>query len=252
MIDLSKQKAIVTGGSRGIGAATANLLAEAGADVAIVFREDYSSAHKVIRKITEFRRNGIEVRGRVESYENCMKIVNKIIKKFNRVDILVNCAGVWEFGEIDRMSVNQWNRTISINLTGTFNMCRVVIPFMKKQKYGRIINISSTAGQRGEQFHSHYAASKGGINAFTKSLSVELVKYGILVNCIAPGWVQTDMIKREISDPRKRSEILKGIPRGKIASPEDIAGPIVFLASKLSNHIVGEIINVNGGSVLCG
>lgn len=252
MIDLSMQKAIVTGGSRGIGAATATLLAEAGADVAIVFREDYSSAHKVIRKITEFYRDGIEVRGRVESYGNCVKMVNKIIKKFNRVDILVNCAGVWEFGEIDRMSINQWKRTININLTGSFNMCRVVIPFMKKQKYGRIINISSTAGQRGERFHSHYAASKGGINAFTKSLGVELVKFGILVNCIAPGWVQTEMIKREISNPRKRSEIIKGIPRGKIASPQDIAGPIVFLASKLSNHIVGEIINVNGGSVLCG
>lgn len=250
MIDLSMQKAIVTGGSRGIGAAAAVLLAEAGADVAIIFREDYSSAQGVIKEITEFHRDGLPVRGSIESYGECVKMVNKIIKKFSRVDILVNCAGIWKFGEIDKMSVNQWKRTININLTGTFNMCRAVIPFMKKQKYGRIINISSTAGQRGEPFYSHYAASKGGIIAFTRSLGVELIKHGIWVNCISPGWVDTEMIKREISNPKRMNEILKTIPRGKIATPDEIAGPIVFLASKLANHIVGEIINVNGGSVL--
>ncbi len=149
------------------------------------------------------------------------------------------------------MSLAEWRKTIEVNLTGIFSMCKVVIPIMKKQKYGRIINISSTAGQRGEAFHSHYAASKGGVIAFTKSIAPELIKDGIRVNCVAPGWVDTEMIAKVYKSSRHRTEINQSIPRGKVASPQDIAGPIVFLASNLADHIVGTVLNVNGGSVLC-
>ena len=178
--------------------------------------------------------------------------MKNVRNKFQRIDILVNNAGIWEYGKIGEMTPKQWQRTIEINLTGTFNMCNVVVPIMQKQKYGRIINISSTAGQRGEALHSHYAASKGGIIAFTKSLGPELIRDGIWVNCVAPGWVNTDMVSDVFKNLKETKEIVKSIPRGKVATPEEIAGPIIFLASHLADNIVGEILNVNGGSVLCG
>ena len=252
MIDLSNQVAVVTGGSRGIGAATAEMFSQVGANVAIIYRKDADSAAKVIRKIEKYGRTGIAIKGNIENYADCKSIVKTVIKKFNRIDILVNCAGIWEYGEIGKITEKDWQRTIDINLTGTFNMCKVIVPIMKRQKYGRIINISSTAGQRGEAFHSHYAASKSGVIAFTKSLGPELIKDRIWVNCVAPGWVDTDMVADELKNPKSKKEISQIIPRGKIGKPEEIAGPIIFLASHLADHIVGEIINVNGGSVLCG
>jgi 3-oxoacyl-[acyl-carrier protein] reductase len=148
------------------------------------------------------------------------------------------------------MKPSDWDRTLRINLTSLYNMTRLVAPVMKKQKYGRIINIASTAGQRGEAFHSHYAASKGGAIAFTKSVAVELIRHGINVNCIAPGWVKTDMTAHVFRNRKMREEIINQIPRQLIATPDDIAGPILFLASKLANHLVGTVLNVNGGSVL--
>jgi 3-oxoacyl-[acyl-carrier protein] reductase len=131
-------------------------------------------------------------------------------------------------------------------------MCNAVIPHMKARKYGRIINISSTAGQRGEAYHSPYAASKGGVIAFTKSIAAELIKHGIWVNCVAPGWVDTEMISDAVQNPKNKREIEETIPRGTLSAPEEIAGPILFLASHFANNIVGEVINVNGGSVFCG
>ncbi|MGA2625253.1 MAG: SDR family NAD(P)-dependent oxidoreductase [Bacteroidota bacterium] len=252
MIDLSNQVAVVTGGSRGIGAATAGLLAHAGADVIIIYKSSVKKAVDVANSIASQGRECIALRGRLENMSECKKIVKTVIREFKRIDILVNSAGVWEFGEIGAMAQRDWNRSIAINLTSTFNMCNLVVPFMKRQKYGRIINISSTAGQRGEAFHSHYAAAKGGVIAFTKSLAAELISSGIWVNCVAPGWVLTDMTSNELGKSKSRLEILKTIPRGKIATPEEIAGPILFLSSKLADNIVGEVLNVNGGSVLCG
>lgn len=252
MIDLSGQLALVTGGSRGIGAATAILLARAGADVAIFFRKDNMAAERVVQQIEHIGRKALPVRCRIENYQACQTAVREVLKRFKRIDILVNCAGIWEYGEIGRMSPHEWQKTIDINLTGTFNTCNLVVPIMRKQKYGRIINVSSTAGQRGEAFHSHYAGSKGGVIAFTKSIAVELIRDGIWVNCVAPGWVDTDMIAHVFRNPRMKREILQSIPRGKIATPEEVAGPILFLTSHLADNIVGEVLNVNGGSVLCG
>jgi len=252
MIDLSNQVAVVTGGSRGIGAATAILLARAGANVVITYHKNVERAVDVADGIASQGRECIALKGKLENMSECQEIIRAVIREFKRIDILVNSAGIWEFGEIGKMTQKDWNRTIAINLTSTFNMCNLVVPFMKKQQYGRIINISSTAGQRGEAFHSHYAAAKGGVIAFTKSLAAELISSGIWVNCVAPGWVFTDMTSNELGKSKSRLEILKTIPRGKIGTPEEVAGPILFLSSRLADNVVGEVLNVNGGSVLCG
>jgi 3-oxoacyl-[acyl-carrier protein] reductase len=252
MVKLTGQVVLITGGSRGIGAATAVMFAKADADVAITYQKDKKAALTVLQKIHQLGREGIAVRCNVANFADVKKAVTQVYKNFGKIDVLVNNAGVWTFGQVERMSEKVWDKTINANLKGTFNMCKAVVSIMKKQKYGRIINVSSTAGQRGEAFHSHYAASKGGVNAFTKSLGAELISEGIWVNCVAPGWVVTDMTSFELKQRKTKIAIEQSIPRGKIASPEEIAGPILFLASELSNNIVGEILNVNGGSVLCG
>ena len=178
--------------------------------------------------------------------------VKFILNKFGKIDVLVNNTGIWKFGEADNMSLKEWNETIQINLTSTFLVTREVIPSMKKNEFGRIINISSTAGQRGEAFYSHYAASKGGIISYTKSLAAELGKYNITTNCVAPGWVDTEMVTSVFSDEEYKEKERRAIPVQRIATAEDIAGPVLFLASDLARHVNGEILNVNGGSILCG
>lgn len=252
MINLEGQVAIITGGSRGIGSATARLFARAGARVAVVYRDDIQAARKTLSGIRKSGGSGEIFRCRVENASDCRNLVKKVIKSFSGIDILVNCAGIWEYGEIDRMSPADWDRTININLTGTFNMVSSVVRKMKRQGYGRVINIASTAGQRGEPCHSHYAASKGGVISLTKSIATELIADGIWVNCVAPGWVLTDMVAPAMRNLKARRQILDSIPRKVIANPDEIAGPILFLASHLADNIVGEVLNVNGGSVLCG
>lgn len=252
MIKLSNQVALVTGGSRGIGAATAIMLAQAGADVAIMFKKNRRAAKRVIERITAIGRRSSALQGDLGEHDSCKKVVSGVVKEFGRIDILVNCGGIWENAPISTITPNQWRKTLNVNLDGSFSMCRLVVPVMINQGYGRIINMASTAGQRGEPSHSHYAASKGAIIAFTKSIAVELIKHNIWVNCVAPGWVSTDMTSRVEGDRRELRGILANIPRGRFATPEEIAGPVLFLASSLSDHIVGEIMNVNGGSILCG
>jgi 3-oxoacyl-[acyl-carrier protein] reductase len=252
MIDLSGQCAIVTGGSRGIGAATSLMLAKAGANVGFTFSNNRTEASKIRKMIIGLGRQCLAMKVHVEKSTDCQKFIRVVQKKFGRVDILVNNAGIWEYGKVSEMTDSTWQKTIDINLNSTFNMCHFVIPVMKRQKYGRIINISSTAGQRGECYHSHYAASKGAIISFTKSIAVEVIKDGIWVNCVAPGWVRTDMTSNVWKNSRLAKKVYASIPLGRFAEPEEIAGPILFLTSHLANNIIGEILNVNGGSVLCG
>ena len=173
-------------------------------------------------------------------------------KDFGQIDILVNNAGIWKEAAIEEMTLDEWNEMMNINLTSVYLLSNLVVPGMKQNNFGRIINIASTAGQRGEAFHSHYAASKGGMISFTKSLASELGKFNITVNCVAPGWVVTDMTTDSLSDMETNKKVLSDIPLNKIAKPVEIAGPVLFLASNLASHITGEILNVNGGSVLCG
>ena len=249
MIGLKNKTALVTGGSRGIGRACVQLLGKAGADVAFTYNTSEQLANELCdefsgsNKVRSFKVNT----GNEEDIYNVIKLVEN---DFGKIDILVNNAGIWEKSEIEKLSLDNWNRTININLTGSFLFTKYTVPIMKKNKFGRIINISSTAGQRGEALYSHYAASKGGMIAFTKSIAGELGQYNITVNSVAPGWVKTDMTKNVFENKSEEEKIIKEIPLRKIAAPEDVAGAVVFLASELASHITGSIINVNGGSVL--
>jgi 3-oxoacyl-[acyl-carrier protein] reductase len=251
MINLKSKVALITGGSRGIGAACVKLFAEAGADVAFTYQLNTKAADEIALDCS----NNSKVKAYkcdLNSAKEIEETVKNIYSDFLKIDILVNNAGIWKYGQADKMSLQDWEETIRINLTGTFLFTKAVIPSMKKNRFGRIINITSTAGQRGEANHSHYASSKGGVISFTKSLATELGPFNITTNSIAPGWVYTDMTSDELSDKEYLSEVERDIPLQRVATAEDIAGPVLFLASELARHINGEILNVNGGSILCG
>jgi 3-oxoacyl-[acyl-carrier protein] reductase len=251
MILLNNLNVLVTGGSRGIGKACVELFLQAGANVAFTFNSASDEAQKIISSYngsSKIKLYKVNLNDHVE-IENKVK---GILNDFNRIDILVNNAGIWKEAAIDEMQIENWDETMNINLTSAYLFTKFIVPGMKERKFGRIINISSTAGQRGEAFHSHYAASKGGMISLTKSLASELGEYNITVNCIAPGWVYTDMTTDSLLKQDLHKKVLNDIPLRKIAKPEEIAGPVLFLASNLASHITGEILNVNGGSVLCG
>ncbi|HEV8375262.1 MAG TPA: 3-oxoacyl-ACP reductase family protein [Candidatus Polarisedimenticolia bacterium] len=251
MIDLSGRAALVTGGSRGIGRATSLLLARAGADVAITYRLEQRAAESVVAEIGRLGRGSLALQGDLSRHKDAGAAVRSAVEALGRLDILVNNHGIWKDGPIETMTEDEWDETLDVNLKGVFLCTQAAVPVMKRQRYGRIINIASTAGQRGEAMHSHYAASKGGIISFTKSLGPELCRHGILVNCVAPGWVDTDMSAAALAG-EEREKILGTIPLGRPGTPEEIAGGVLFFASELAGYCCGEVLNVNGGSVLCG
>lgn len=252
MIDLDGRVALVTGGSRGIGAAAAKALAQAGAVVAITYTSNRKRARSVAEQVAAIGRECLSIKANVSSSIEVHRAVKIVRDTYRRVDILVNNAGIWKRASIGSMTEKEWDETMDVNLKGTFFFCREVAPLMKKRRRGKIINISSTAGQRGEPHYSHYAASKGGMIAFTKSIAVELAPFNVNVNCIAPGWVDTDMTASALRSRAMQKEIPTIIPRGRVATPEEIASSVLFLASDLSNHYVGAILSVNGGGVLYG
>lgn len=250
MINFRNKVVLITGASRGIGRAAAILFAKAGAALALNFHQNDHAATDVLGQITAFNNKAKLFKANVAKYHAIENMVNDLLSYFGKIDILINNAGIWTEGAIESMPEQVWDETLDVNLKGIYNCCKAVIPSMISSGGGRIINISSTAGQRGEPLHSHYAAAKGAIISFTKSLAVELASKNILVNCVAPGWVYTDMSKEAY---KKESEkILNTIPLRRMAAAEEIAGAILFLASDLATYITGEILNVNGGSVLCG
>jgi len=250
MISLRNKVAVITGGSRGIGAATAKLLARAGADIVINYLENEKEACSVANEIQSTGQRVVLHRGNVGERNTAKNLISLALQRFDRLDILVNNAGIWTHGAIGQMSEDVWDQTMEVNLRSLFNVTDAAIPALKKSASGRIINISSTAGQRGESFHAHYAASKGGVLAFTKSIAVELAPHRILVNSVAPGWVDTDMNAEVFADSEFKNRAIEGIPLRKIATAEDVAGSVLFLASDFASHITGSTINVNGGSVL--
>jgi len=250
MISLTNRVALITGASRGIGREAALLMAQAGAKVVINFAKREKEAYDVLAEVERRGGQGLVVRANVAAMEEVKRMVNSTLDHFGRIDILVNNAGIWTYGRIDTMPPEVWDETMDTNLKGTFNCCRAVVPWMIRQGGGRIVNVSSTAGQRGEAFHSHYAATKGAIISFTKSLAAELAPHGILVNAVAPGWVDTEMSAEALREEGEK--ILSTIPLGRAGKAEEIAGPLLFLVSDLATYITGEILNVNGGSVLCG
>jgi len=251
IIDLSGKKTLITGGTRGIGASCVELFAQAGSDIAFVYKSSKELAGELERKFS----SKINIKGFYADFDKTDELesaAEEIVHYFNGIDILVNNAGIWEYGPADKMTVDDWEKTVRVNLTSSFIFIKAVLPGMKEKRFGKIINISSTAGQRGEAFHSHYAASKGGMISLTKSLAAEVGNYNINVNSVAPGWVLTDMCNDVFSDEEYKEKVRTEIPIGRIAAAEDIAGPVLFLASEMARHINGEILNVNGGSVLCG
>ncbi len=251
MTRLDGKTALITGGSRGIGRATAILFAQAGASVAVNFARREKAAAEVKEKIEGLRKECVTWRADISQKNEVEKMVAGLYDRWGRIDILVNNAGIWTYGEMGNMDESVWTETMRLNLNAVFYACNAVVPGMKKNKQGWIVNIASTAAVRGEALHSHYAASKGALISLTKSLSTELAPFGIRVNCVAPGWVDTEMCEEVFRDPEYRKRVEESIPLKKIPPPEDIAGPILFLVSDLARHITGEVLNVNGGSVLC-
>jgi 3-oxoacyl-[acyl-carrier protein] reductase len=226
--------------------------AKLGANVVVNYLEDEHAASDVVNSAKVCGVDGLAVQADISRVDGAQRLIDAAIEHFGRVDFLVCNAGIWEGSAIDEMTQAVWDRTIDLNLKGTWTVCRAAVPHMKAQEFGRIVIVSSTAGQRGEANVSNYAASKGGQISFTKSLAAELGPFGINVNSVAPGWVDTDMCADVFADSGFRKKIEDGIPVGRVATPEDIGWPIVFLCTEWARHINGEILNVNGGSVLCG
>jgi len=251
-ISLKDRVALVTGGSRGIGRAAVECFVKLGANVIVNYVRDEKAASGVVGEAEARGVGALAVQADVSDPAQAQSVVDATVERFGRVDFLVCNAGIWEGSPIDQMTEEVWDRTVDLNLKGTWAACHAAVPEMKRQQFGRIVIVSSTAGQRGEANVSNYAASKGGQISFTKSLAAELGPFGINVNSVAPGWVDTDMCADVFAQPGYRKSVENGIPVGRVATPEDIAWPIVFLCTEWARHINGEILNVNGGSVLCG
>ncbi|HEV8365391.1 MAG TPA: SDR family NAD(P)-dependent oxidoreductase [Gemmatimonadaceae bacterium] len=251
VIDLRGKRALVTGGSRGIGAATALMLAQAGADVCIGYRKRKEAADAVVRRIQVAGRRASAVAGDLAQRGDCDRLIDNARHDLGGLDIFVGNAGTWPSDPVavDALSDERWLRTVSENVDAMFYTTRAAARTMSNA--GRIVLVTSTAGQRGEAFHADYAASKGAMISYVKSLAIELAPRDITVNGVAPGWVDTDMVASAFA-AGGREQIAAGIPLGRVATADDIAGPIVFLCTPLARHITGEIVNVNGGSVLCG
>jgi 3-oxoacyl-[acyl-carrier protein] reductase len=248
---LRGKTAIITGGSRGIGRSTTLRLAEAGANVVVNYLSNEAAAEEVVREAKEKGVDALAIRADVSNVDQAEHLVQLTVERFGGLDIVVANAGIWEGSPIESMSESLWDRVIDINLKGTWSVCRAAVKVMKQQKSGSIVIVSSTAGQRGEAGYSNYAASKGGQISFTKALASELAPH-VRVNCVAPGWVDTELNEDVFGDQAYRRKVTDEIPLRRMATADDIAFPIVFLASEWARHITGEVLNVNGGSVLCG
>lgn len=254
MISLAGKAAVITGGSRGIGAAAVKLFAQAGADVVFNYHKNKEAAAQVEQ---EARKHGT----RVESLQadlgrmtGAKKLIDHATSRLGRLDILVASAGIWNADDapIEKLTEKQWDEMLRVNLKSVYAVIHYASARMIAQRSGRIVAISSTAGQRGEAFHAHYAASKGAVISMVKGLSTELAPHNILVNCVAPGWVDTEMSAPILKTKAGLKFAVSKIPLGRVATAEEIAGPILFAASDLATFMTGEVVNVNGGAVLCG
>jgi 3-oxoacyl-[acyl-carrier protein] reductase len=254
MISLAGKAALITGGSRGIGAAAVKLFAQAGADVIFNYTKAKDAALQVQQEAGKHGTRVEAFKADVGRHTDNKKLVDQCLARLGRLDILVANAGIWNVEDlpIEKMTEKQWDDMVRINLKSVYSIIHFSVPHMIKQKSGKIIPISSTAAQRGESLHTHYGASKGGIISLTKGLATELAPHNILVNSVAPGWVATDMSNPVLNTKSGQKMAVSAIPLGRPATAEEIAGPILFVASDLANFITGEVINVNGGSVLCG
>jgi 3-oxoacyl-[acyl-carrier protein] reductase len=250
-MDLSGRNAIVTGGSRGVGRATAELLARAGANVGISYQSRESEARSTVERLEALGAQAWAFRGDLSDPGAVTRLFERGIEAFGGVDLVVVNHGIWppEDVPLGEMDDHRWRRTMEVNLDSAFFVCREAARVLRD--HGRIVLVSSTAGQRGEAFHGDYAATKGALISLVKGFCVELAPRDITVNCVAPGWVDTEMAADALAG-EGRARVAAGIPLGRVATAEDVAGPIVFLCSALGRHITGETVNVNGGAVLVG
>ena len=265
-LNLDGKVALITGGSRGIGAETVRLFAQAGAWVAFSYRRARAQAEALVAECGDVSgiARCVAIEQELSTPAGGRALVEKAVAAFGRLDILIANHGVWEAEDapIARMAEAQWRRTLGVNLDSVFGLVQAAVAQMERQcgtapsdegaDGGHIVLISSTAGQRGEANHADYAVTKGALISLTKSLSSELAAKGIRVNCVAPGWVATDMSASTLADPVWREKIANAIPLGRVASAREIAGPVLFLCTPLAGFISGEVLNVNGGSVLAG
>ncbi|GMV04796.1 MAG: oxidoreductase [Gemmatimonadota bacterium] len=251
LIDLSGMNAVVTGGSRGVGRATALLLARAGASVGIGYRSRKRDADAVVAELKALGVHAWAHAGDLSDRAAADALLARSDKEFDGLDIFVGNHGIWPVPDVAvaDMSDEQWHGTVGANLHSVFYTCRAAARRLRDN--GRIVLVGSTAGQRGEAYHADYAATKGAMISLVKGFCVELGGRGITVNCVAPGWIDTEMAAPAYEGGERR-RIEAGIPIGRVASADDVAGPIVFLCSALGRHITGEILNVNGGAVLVG
>lgn len=258
-LSLEGQVALITGGSRGIGAATVRLFRRAGARVVFSYRSAESQA-KALEEECGGPELCLAVKQELNTPADGAALVDAAAKAFGRLDCLIANHGIWPPDDqpIASMTDGQWHGTLGTNLSSVFGLVRAAVWRMQRQTAvshaarRHIILVSSTAGQRGEAFHADYAASKGALISMTKGLSTELAAEGIYVNCVAPGWVRTDMSERTLDDPDASNRVFRSIPLGRAATPDEIAGPILFLCTPWAGFITGEVFNVNGGAVLVG
>jgi 3-oxoacyl-[acyl-carrier protein] reductase len=255
-LSLQGKVALITGGSRGIGAAAVAMFVGAGARVVFNYRSAEDEANAIVQKLGAA--HCAAIRCDLTGTRSACELVDAAVARFGRLDVLVVNHGVWPPNDvpIDRMTDEQWQGTLAINLDSVFALVKYGVAQMKRQSpagaRGHIVLVGSTAGQRGEAFHCDYAAAKGAIISMTKGLSTELAPDGIYVNCVAPGWVETDMTASALGDGATRGSIVSKIPLGRAAKPDEIAAPILFLCTHHAGFITGEIFNVNGGAVLVG
>lgn len=260
-LSLEGRVVLITGGSRGIGAETVRVFSEAGARVVFSYRKAKERAHALMNSCGGLDRC-LAVEQELSSPAEGRALVAEAVEAFGRLDILVVNHGIWppQDTPIELMSEQQWRNTINVNLDSVFGLVQAAVTQMELQgprpqmadATGHIVLISSTAGQRGEANHADYAVTKGALISLTKSLSSELAPRGIRVNCVAPGWVATEMSASTLDDPEMGPKIEAAIPVGRVATAREIAGPVLFLCTPMAGFISGEVLNVNGGAVLVG
>lgn len=243
-----KQIAIVTGGSRGIGRAVAVRLAKDGMNLVINYRGNSAAAEETERMCRELGAEVLLVQGDVSCAEDCEKLAAQAKEAFGRVDVLVNNAGITRDGLLARMAEEDFRAVLDVNLVGPWNMMKAVNRIMMKQRYGRIVNLSSVTGLMGNMGQTNYAAAKAGIVGMTKSYAREVASRGITVNAVAPGFIDTDMT--EAMPEGAKDKIITGIPMGRTGKPEDVAEAVAFLASEQAGYITGEVLRVDGGMAM--
>jgi 3-oxoacyl-[acyl-carrier protein] reductase len=256
-LSLDGKVALITGGSRGIGAAAVRMFVAAGARVMFNYQKSKAQAERLVKELGD--KCCAAIHCNLSGTGTAQELVEATVQRFGRLDILIANHGVWPPDDtpVEKMSDEQWRSTVAINLDSVFALIKHSVAQMKKQKRvgsasGHIVLVSSTAGQRGEAFHCDYAATKGALISMAKGISTELARHAIYVNCVAPGWVDTDLSASALHNPETSKQIFGVIPLGRAGKPEEIAAPILFLCTDHAGFITGEVFNVNGGAVLTG